>query len=47
MSEDLTLDLLHRNNHNISKIKIQTHLNKNLTYILEEIDEILNYDLKS
>ena len=47
MSESLTLEMIKRNSDNISKIKLQTVLNKNLAHILKQIDEILNNELKS
>ncbi|MBY8989021.1 MAG: N-6 DNA methylase, partial [Candidatus Lokiarchaeota archaeon] len=47
MSESLTLEMIKRNSDNISKIKIQAVLNKNLAHILKQIDEILNNELKS
>lgn len=47
LSKSLTLEKIKRNNENISKNKIQTLLNKKLTSILEQIDEILFKELKS
>ncbi len=47
ISESLTLELLKKNSNNVSKIKIQALLNKNLAQILNQIDEILIYELKS
>ncbi len=47
ISETSTLELKKRNNHIISKNKIQSILSKDLAPILNEIDEILTYDLKN
>ncbi|MFW9951552.1 MAG: hypothetical protein ACFFKA_15655, partial [Candidatus Thorarchaeota archaeon] len=47
ISESLTVEMLKRKSDTISKIKIQTVLNKNLAHILEQIDEILNIELKT
>jgi len=47
LSESLTLETIKRNSENISKIKIQALLNKNLTHIYVQIDEILSDELKS
>lgn len=47
ISKSLTLEMLNKNSVNISKIKIQSVLNKNLTHILIQIDEILKNELKS
>jgi len=47
ISESLTLEMLKKNSGTISKIKIQTVLNRNLARILKQIDEILDNELKS
>jgi len=47
ISETSTLELKRRNNHTISKNKIQSILKKDLAPILNEIDEILTNDLKT
>ncbi len=47
ISESLTLEMIKKNSGSISKIKIQTVLNKNLAHILNQIDENLANDLKS
>ena len=47
LSKSLTFDMLERTSKNISKIKIQKILNENLTRILNQIDEILDIELKS
>ena len=47
ISKTSTLELLRRNNHTISKNKIQSILSKDLSLILKEIDVILTNDLKS
>jgi len=47
MSETSTLELKTKNNHTISKNKIQSILSKDLAPILNEIDEILTDDLKT
>jgi len=47
ISKTSTIELRKRNNHTISKIKIQSILSKDLSPILTEIDEILTNDLQS
>ncbi|NVM46745.1 MAG: N-6 DNA methylase [Candidatus Lokiarchaeota archaeon] len=47
LSKSLTREILERPSKNISKIKIQKILNENLTHILNQIDEILDNELKS
>ena len=47
ISKTSTLELRKRNNHTISKIKIQSILNKDLLPILNQINEILTDDLKT
>jgi len=47
ISKTSTLELRKRNNHTISKIKIQSILNKDLLPILNQIDEIFTDDLKT
>ncbi|NVM16950.1 MAG: N-6 DNA methylase [Candidatus Lokiarchaeota archaeon] len=46
ISESITLEMFSKNSGKISKIKIQSVLNKNLAHILTQIDEILKNDLK-
>ena len=46
-SETLFLETLKRNGKDVSKNKIQTLLNENLTDILIQIDEVLDEELKS
>jgi hypothetical protein len=47
ISESITLEMVKKNSGTISKIKIQTVLNRNLARILEQIDEIFDDELKS
>jgi len=47
LSKSVTIDILEKNNNNISKIKIQKALFNNLSLILKQIDDILNNELKS
>jgi len=47
ISKSVTINILKKNNDNISKIKIQKALSNNLSLILKQIDEILNNELKS
>jgi hypothetical protein len=47
ISESITLEMVKKNSGTISKIKIQTVLNRNLARILEQIDEIFDNELKS
>ncbi|MFX0048692.1 MAG: class I SAM-dependent DNA methyltransferase, partial [Candidatus Hermodarchaeota archaeon] len=47
LSESLTLETLKKKSNTVSKIKIQTVLKENLAYLLYQIDEFLNKDLKS
>ena len=47
ISKSITIDILKKNNNNVSKIKIQKTLSNNLSLILKQIDDILNNELKS
>jgi len=47
MSESLTIEMIKKNSGSISKIKIQTVLIRKLAHILKQIDEFLNFELKS
>jgi len=47
ISKSVTIDILEKNNNNVSKIKIQKVLSNNLSLILKQIDEIINNELKS
>ena len=47
LSKSVTIDILEKNNNNVSKIKIQKALSNSLSLILKQIDDILNNELKS
>ncbi len=47
ISKTVTIGMLKKNNNNVSKIKIQKSLSNNLSLILKQTDDILNYELKS
>ena len=47
ISKSITIGILEKNNNNVSKIKIQKALFKNLSLILKQIDDILNNELIS